>query len=95
MVDTSRQEASNWPAVVAAMVYLAAFFATCYGLYSLATDRSFFDAFVAAFFSIFGAAALFYVSGIVREVSLRHKTNLHEQASMSGSIERPIELTHR
>jgi hypothetical protein len=94
MVDTSRHEASNWPAVVAAMVYLAAFFATCYGLYSLAADRSFFDAFVTAFFSVFGAAALFYVSGIVRELSRRHKSDLHQQ-SMSGGIERSIELTHR
>ena len=87
MVDTSRQEASNWPAVVAAMIYLAAFFATCYGLYSLAVDRSFFDAFVTAFFTTFAAAALFYVSGIVREVSRRHKAELQQQTA--------IELTHR
>jgi hypothetical protein len=94
MVETSRREVSNWPAVVAAMVYLAAFCATCYGLYSLATDRSFFDAFVVAFFSVFGIAALFYVSGLVREVSKRRRGELQDQAPLSAHM-RSVELTHR
>ena len=85
MVATSRKEASNWPAVIAAMMYLALFFATGYGLYALARDGSFLDAFVTAFPRVFGAAALFYVGGLVLDVCRRHKANLHAQ----------MELTHR
>jgi len=89
MVVTSRKEARKWPAVVAAMAYLAVFLATCYGLFALAIDEPFLDAFATAFPRIFGAAALFYLGGCVLDASRRHKAALRE--SMSGQVE----LTHR
>jgi hypothetical protein len=67
MVATSREDVSSWIAIVAAMVYLATFLALCFGIYSLAVEKSFLDAFVFAYPRAMGACALLFVCSIAIE----------------------------